>query len=187
MFQLFCPRLHVAWQRWKRWAVQFPEIASFPVKPFEFPLYIRELVDTADSIAQIEAAVYGVRWAHNMAAIPSPTDHAFVKATLEGCKRLAKTINPKEPISTDVLSKLVLSQGGSDAEIDKLRFLVLCLVGFASFMRISEFLKEKIRDVQFHDTQLSISVPKRKNDQYRQGHVINVSRSGKATCPVVRE
>ena len=32
---------------------------------------------------------------------------------------------------------------------------------------------------------MSISVAQRKNDQYRQGHVVNISRTGNSTCTVV--
>lgn len=179
-------KYRLAWQRWKRWAARFPEVSSFPVKPFEFALYLRDLMDTANSIAPIEAAVYGVRWAHKLAALPSPTEHDFVKATVEGCKRLlAKPVNPKDPIPVSVFASLVAFHGGPEADLADLRFLVLCLVSFAGFMRISELLKVKLKDIKLFETHMSITVSKRKNDQFRKGHIINLNRTGNVTCPVV--
>ena len=179
-------KYRLAWLRWKRWAARFPEITVFQVKPFELSLYLIELSESANSVAPIEAAVYGIRWAHSLAAIPSPTDHGVVKAAVERCKRLlAKPKNPKDPVPVDIFVKLVSTLGGPDADLHNLRFLVLCLVGFAGFMRISELLKVKVKDVKIFDTRMSITVPKRKNDQFRKGHVISLSRTGNVTCPVI--
>ena len=55
---------------------------------------------------------------------------------------------------------------------------------YAGFMRVSELLKVKLKDIKFFQTHMEISVPKRKNDQYREGHVVNISRTGIITCPV---
>ena len=130
-------KYRLAWLRWKRWAARFPEIAVFPVKPFEFSLYLIELLERANSVAPIEASVYGILWAHSLAAIPSPTDHGVVKVAVEGCKRLlAKPKNPKDPVPVDIFVKLVSTLGGPDADLHNLRVLVLCLVDFAGFMRM---------------------------------------------------
>ena len=178
-------KYRLAWQQWQRWSTRFPTVSRFPAKPFEVALYLRELLNTATNIAPIHAAVYGIHWAHQAAGVSSPTDHEFVKATVEGCRRLlAKPIRPKDPLPVTVFPNLVASLGGPEATLDQLRLLVLCLVGYAGFMRISELLQVKIKQITFHDSHMSIEVPKRKNDQYRQGHVINLSRTGNPTCPV---
>lgn len=31
---------------------------------------------------------------------------------------------------------------------------------------------------------MSILIPERENDQYREGHVVNIGLTGKLTCPV---
>ena len=104
---------------------------------------------------------------------------------MEGCKRLlTKPVKPKDPLPVDAFAKLVQALGGPEAGIDSLRFLVLSLVGFASFMRLSELEKVQATDIQFFLTQMSISVPKRKNDRYREGPFVNITRSGNPTCPV---
>ena len=93
-------------------------------------------------------------------------------------------ITLKDPVLADVFPRLVATVGVPDADLDALRFLVLCLLGFAGFMRISELLKVKLKDISFYATHMSISVSKKKNDQNRQGHTVNISRTGKATSPV---
>ena len=178
-------KYRLAWLNWKRCAARFPCIAAFPAKPFHVALYLKDLLSSANSIAPISSAVYGIRWAHEVAGEPSPTDHSIVKSTVEGCKRLlAKPVKPKDPLPADVFMRLVQALGGAEADIDTLRFLVLSLLGYAGFMRVSELLQVKLKDIQFFQTHMSILVPKRKNDQYREGHVVNIARTGSLTCPV---
>ena len=75
----------------------------FPAKPFHVALYLKDLLSSASSVASITSAVYGIRWAHQVAVQPSPTDHVIVKTTLEGCKRLlAQPVKPKDLVSVDV-------------------------------------------------------------------------------------
>ena len=171
-------KYRLAWLGWKRWAARFPCVSPFPAQPLHAALYFKDLLKTAKSIAPIAAAQYGIRWAHHVAGVQSPTDHTMVQSTMEGCRRLlAKPVQPKDPVPADVFPNIVRALGGPDADIDNLRLLVLVLVGYAGFMRISELLKVKFQD-------MSIRVPKRKNDQYRQGHVVSISRTGNPTCPV---
>ena len=134
-------KYRLAWLGWKRWAARFPCVSSFPAQPLHVALYFKDLLKTAKSIAPIAAAQYGIRWAHHAAGVQSPTDHTMVQSTMEGCRRLlAKPIQPKDPLPADVFPKTVQALGGPDADIDNLRPLVLVLVGYAGFMRISELL-----------------------------------------------
>ena len=50
-------------------------------------------------------------------------------------------------------------------------------------MRVSELLKVRVGDIKFHDSHMSINVPKRKN-KFRQGHIVNIARTSSVTCPV---
>lgn len=76
-----------AWIGWKWWAYTFPCIDVFPAKPFLVALYLKDLLSSASSVAPITSVAYGIQWVHQVAAQPFPTDHDFVKSTLEGCKR----------------------------------------------------------------------------------------------------
>lgn len=70
-----------AWTGWKRWASRFPCIDVSPAKPFHVALYLKDLVYSASSVAPITSAVYGIRWAHQVAGEPSPTDHKTKSCT----------------------------------------------------------------------------------------------------------
>ena len=50
-----------------------------PVSPFMFCLYLREKVETCNSPTPIEAAVYAVRWAHEIVGANSPTECSFLE------------------------------------------------------------------------------------------------------------
>ena len=58
------------------------------------------------------------------------------------------------------------------------------MVGFAWFFRVDEIRNLKVRDVSIFNEYMSVFIPKRKNDQYREGHTSFLTRSHKATCPV---
>ena len=64
---------------------RFPCIDVFPAKPFLVALYLKDLLSSASSVAPITSAMYGIQWAHQVAAQPFLTDPDFVKPTLEGC------------------------------------------------------------------------------------------------------
>lgn len=63
-------------------------------------------------------------------------------------------------------------------------FLFILLVGYAGVFRISEVLSIRVRDVSIFDDFMNVYLVKRKNDQYKDGHVSVIARSRKLTCPV---
>ena len=86
-----------------------------------------------------------MRWAHKLAGVERcPTDHPLVKSSLEGARRkLGRPINPKEPLSIDLLLVITEHYSSSDSLIH-IRFLLILLVGFARFFRIDELLAMKL-------------------------------------------
>ena len=52
-------------------------------------------------------------------------------------------------------------------------------------MRMDEILSVRCIDISFGETFMTILVPKRKNDQHREGHKVDVAFSGKISCPVL--
>ena len=108
----------------------------------------------------MDSAFCGIRWAHIRGGLYSPTDHPFVKLAFEGAKRSIAKLGTtcsrkKEPISTEVIHELVKFYGCSN-DLIKIRFLVICLLGFAGFMRISELLALKVGDLTFNESGLKI-------------------------------
>ena len=172
------------WKRWKAFAQQH-DLQVFPVKPMYLALYIQHLSRSASSIAPIDTAIYSIRWAHSLADISSPSESFLVKSAVEGFRRkLAKPKSPKEPISSEDLAKLVADKGGKDASIYDIRLICICLLSFAGMLRSDEIISVRLRDIAFFHDHMSLYIPKRKNDKYRQGHTVYIARTGNATCPV---
>ena len=119
----------------------------------------------------------------------SPTDHPLVKSVTEGTKRkLVRPIQPKDSLSNEAVTENTKKLCNPNASLVDIRFLSILLVGYAGIFHIIEILNiYKIKDVRVFDNYMTILVPKRKNNQYRRGHVSTVARSGKFTCPVNRK
>ena len=49
---------------------------------------------------------------------------------------------------------------------------------------MDEIRNLSVKDVSICNEYMSVFIPKRKNDQYREGHTSLLARSHKATCPV---
>ena len=64
------------------------------------------------------------------------------------------------------------------------RFLFVLLVGYAAFPCADEILRMSISDVSIFPVHMLVSLPKRKKDQYREGHSSYLIRSNKVTCPI---
>ena len=94
-----------AWIGRKRWAYTFPCIDVFPAQPFLVALYLKDLLSSASSVAPITSVAYGIQWAHQVAAQPFPTDHDFVKSTLEGCTSLGVAGEAQRSRSSGSVSK----------------------------------------------------------------------------------
>lgn len=177
-----------AWQHWSSWANNFTEIIQCPADPFHISLYFNEIVNQKQSIGFLNAAYCGIRWHHHTSGFHSPTDHPLVKLAFEGAKRTATTYkvltNKKEPITPDLVKSLVKRYTSSSNLVD-MRFIIICLVGFFGFLRISELLEVKIKDIQFSEEGATIFIHKSKTDQMRSGNTIYISEMKSSPyCPI---
>lgn len=57
----------------------------------------------------MNAAFYALKWARNIACIPSPTENSVVNFVREGAKRVSGTLttNRKQPLTTEQLNPIV--------------------------------------------------------------------------------
>ena len=177
------------WRRWSEWAKSKIGVPTIPAQPLSVALYLTCLVNKAveqnQSVGPIETAAYSIRCGHRTAGLPYPTDHSTVMAVLEGARRkLAKAVQPKEPLTEAALKTICEHYNTNSASLEVTRFLFLLIIGYSGLFCISEILGIKMSDIVITDSFTSISVPKRKNDQHREGHVSILARSGKLTCPV---
>ena len=65
-----------------------------------------------------------------------------------------------------------------------LRFLLICLIGFTGFLRVSELLNLKISDITFSKSGVTLFVEKSKTDQLREGNLVYISKLESRCCPV---
>ena len=81
----------------------------------------------------------------------------------------------------EMLAAMVCS---SDDSLTDLRLMSMALLAFSAFLRCDELIKLRVCDVSFAAESMTISLPKSKTDQYRDGSAVVVARSGTQTCPV---
>ena len=108
----------------------------------------------------------------------------IVQTTLSGLHcSLAQSVVRKEPITPDMLEAMVRACGANPTLSD-VRFLDVCLLGFAAFLRYEELTNLKCSDVLFFADHMEIKIHSNNTDQLRQGDRVYVACSAKVTCPV---
>ena len=172
-----------AFSAWQKWA-EPRGIKVLPTSGPEFSLYLVHLLQTTDALASIQAPAFGVAWVHQKACLLSPSHHPLVKQLLEACTRILGTCpnNRKMPITADQVKEVVRKFGSGN--LSELKITCLISIGFAAFLR-SDDLKDLRRcNLLITDDHMSISLAKRKNDQFREGCSILVARIHSSPCPV---
>ena len=84
----------------------------------------------------MEAAVYGIRWAHNLYGFSNPCESNLVKGILESAKRsLSRPIVKKEPVTPDSICQKYASE---NASLFDLHTTAICVIAYAGFLRFNE-------------------------------------------------
>ena len=112
-----------------------------PARPLCIPMYLLELTGVAlqknTGCSAIDSALYGIRWAHKIAGLESPTEHPTVIAAAERARRkLSKPVQPKQPLDLETVVK-VAQYYNTVASLAVIRFLFVLLVGYAGLFRIA--------------------------------------------------
>ena len=82
-----------------------------------------------------EEAVNALGWVHSLAVVEPPSSSPFVRATLEGVQRmLARPDQKKEPITSEILAKLV-ADTNRDSSLANLSLKSACLLAYVGFLR----------------------------------------------------
>ena len=173
-----------AWEKWLSWADQYPEVTSLPADPFFIACYFNDLVASGCKEGTITSAFNGIRWGHLVSGqSASPTDHPFVKLSFEGAKRLTtKDKNQKEPFTVEIIKSLIKQYNGTN--LVNLRFLLIVILGFAGFFRISELLSVQVKDIKLFGDRAEVFLDISKCDQLREGSTVYLARTGTLCCPV---
>ena len=125
------------WGRWENWARTRIGVEAFPADPYHLALYIAHLSTTSGAKTAADAVSACVKWVHSLAGLPSPTDDCMFRLALQGYNRTHTTpITRKEPITPEILEKLLVSHGHSTATLLDLRTLFVCFISYAGFFEI---------------------------------------------------
>ena len=96
---------------------------------------------------------------------------------MKRCKKEtnARPVQPKEPLPFDTVQTIADHYVSSSSVVD-IRFLFILLVGFDGFFRMDEIRNLALKDVAIFPEYMSVHVPKRKNDQFREGNTSFLTR-----------
>ena len=115
---------HRAFRKRKEFAISTFDPNVFPATHFHVALYLQRLIEKSYAPCVIDSALYGIKWAHSMAGIPSSTDNPIVEAVRAASKRILGTgiVNRKEPISSSVINDIIIRSNLSLVQKAKSRF-----------------------------------------------------------------
>ena len=89
-----------AFEKFRVWAASYKEISVLPSNHLPVATYLESLLQNNSSYSALEAAVYGIRWAHNLYGLPNPCETSLVKGVLESAKRsFSRPVVKKEPVT----------------------------------------------------------------------------------------
>ena len=173
-----------AWEKWTKWSAE-KKLVSRPADPFYVAIYLNHLLFVNKTKGAITSAFYGVRWGHRVVGLESPTDNPLTKLAYEGALRLCGGEKiKKDPIPVETIKSVVEKYSYEKLDLMSLRFGVVCLIGFAGFLRIDELLNTKLKNVTIFADHMKIYLPKSKTDQHREGEKVVIARTGTRFCPV---
>ena len=172
-------------KRWKCWAPS-SHVCHFPPNPFQVAVYLKCLLNEAYSPSPVLSAVYSIDWALQLAALSNISNHPLVASIVRASQRiLGRPKVKKDPITPEMLKALVESKiTDKSFSLSDLRFVALCLIGFAGFFRFSELCHIKACDVKFFPSYVSIFLESSNCDQFQDGAWIVIARTDLPTCPV---
>ena len=108
-------------------------------------------------------------WVLQMAGLDGIIHSPIIRAMVAAFQRqLAKPKVKKEPITLDILRKMV-ETSGNPPSLSECMLLAICLLAFSAFLRFDELVKLRCCDIHFKKDFMLIHITSSKTDQYRQG------------------
>ena len=173
-----------AFQRWAEWAKSH-QLLSLPAAPVGVACYLLKLSAAAQSPSPISSALHGIDWAHRKANLQCPGQHPTVRQVADGLSRqLSRPARKMLPLQRDHLHLLVERFGRQDCPLVDLQMLCLITLGFHGFFRWNDLQQIHVTDLHFSDGYVSVFLEGRKNDQFREGHIIPLAETRSEVCPV---
>ena len=174
-----------AFDKFRLWAANYKETSVLPSNYLSVAIYLEFLLQSNSSYSALEAALYGIRWAHNLFGFSDPCDSNLVKGIFESAKRgLSGPVVKKEPVTSEMIFKICQKLASVDASLSDLRTAAICVTAYAGFLRFNELAFLRCCDVKFCDGKyVELFIAKSKTDIYRNGNVVVLAKTGHITCP----
>lgn len=160
-----------------------------PAPPLSVALavaYMSKVYNQSKSYSSLVLTHGALKWYHSFLPFfhQNPFDSKILSTFLESAKRVKPTVNRKVPVSTDMIKAIVDKYATPTANLKDLRLACLCTLGFAAFLRFDELSNIVPLHMTIRSDYLKIFIPRAKNDVYREGNFVYVSRIQDKYCPV---
>lgn len=160
-----------------------------PSPPFSVSVviaYRHKVYVSFKSYATLSLTHAALKWFHPFipGIISNPLDAAICDKFLEAAKCSKPVVAKKEPISADIIKKIIDEYAGPSANLKDLRLACICSLAFAGFFRYYEFSSILLNYLEFLPDHLYVFVRRAKNDVYREGNKVYIKRSFSKYCPV---
>jgi site-specific recombinase XerC len=156
-------------------------LCALPGEPAAVAAFIAAEEARGIKCATLGRRVAGIRHAHKLAGLPSPTEDERVKAVMRGARRTLGVAPIKKSAATSD-KVLAMVAGGARGPASK-RDRALLLLGFALAARRSELVALDVADLEECPEGLRVTIRRSKTDQEGAGAVVAVCR-GSIACPV---
>ena len=175
-----------AFDNFCKWCYSFNNVNPLPASDYYVSLYLIHLSETYKSVSKIDEAFYAISWVHKISGFVDPCHSFLCQSVKDGAHRTIGhcIVNKKEPITPEMLQKIVQLYGNNLSNLSDLRIACMCLVSFAGFLRFSELVNLRRSDLKFFQTHMSLYIEKSKTDQHREGNSLMIARTNLPTCPV---
>lgn len=171
-------------KKFQRWCVT-NSLCALPASVSTLAVFLSGLVQSNVSETVLNAYFYSIKWQHDCLLMKNPCEDKMLTMIMAGGRRiLCKSVVKKEPITSDILKKIIAKYGQANS-LDNVRLCTMLLIGFAGFLRFNEIAQLKLCHINIADQFMSLSIVRSKTDVYRRGSEVVIARTGEVTCPVM--
>jgi site-specific recombinase XerD len=156
-------------------------LCPLPAEPAAVAAFIAAETARGIKSATLGRRVAGIRHAHKLAGLASPTDDERVKAVIRGARRTLGVAPVKKSAATS--DKVLAMVAGNGRGLIGKRDRALLLLGFALAARRSELVALDVADLEECPEGLRVTIRRSKTDQEGAGAVVAVCR-GSIACPL---
>lgn len=132
----------------------FQGVTSFPARSSVIAIFLSGLIQQGVSEAVLCSFFYSIKWYHDLhCALYNPCYDSVIQKLMEGVKRILSKPLKKQPISSDILEKVIDLFGDrvKNRNFRSVRTMAILLLSFAGFLRFNELASIKAKNITFKD------------------------------------